>query len=348
MQVDIVRLQQLVEDGFLTCRPHPTADLVIWNYTARCQYERYWTPETMMCRGLITKIDGTIVARPFKKFFNLEEYQGELPLEPFTVTTKMDGSLGILYFVDGKPYLATRGSFTGWHAERANAILQRRYQGFRFLPQCTYLFEIIFPENRIVIDYGDMEDLVLLTVIHTELDEEFDIRSPWLINGWPFPVVQRYDGITDIAALRELEEANKEGFVIRFESGLRLKLKFAEYKRLHSILTGTSTKTIWEALAIGASLADLFSRVPDEFAGWAHKVAGELTEAKNAWVSKALDEYAKMPKSTDRKTFALEAVKSPMRAALFALLDGKPIDEMAWKAVKPEFARPFRIDVDTI
>lgn len=27
----------------------------------------------------------------------------------------------------------------------------------------TVLFEIIYPENRIVVDYGEMEDLVLLT-----------------------------------------------------------------------------------------------------------------------------------------------------------------------------------------
>src|SRR5690242_15452026 len=103
--VDITKLWALADAGYLTMRPHPTANLAIWNYTPRCQFERYWTPEMLMCRGLITTPDGEIVARPFPKFFNLDEHQGDLPLEPFTVTAKMDGSLGILYWLDGKPQI---------------------------------------------------------------------------------------------------------------------------------------------------------------------------------------------------------------------------------------------------
>lgn len=53
------------------------------------------------------------VARPFPKFFNLDEAiaNGEqLPAEAFEVTEKLDGSLGILYWLDGEPRLATRGT----------------------------------------------------------------------------------------------------------------------------------------------------------------------------------------------------------------------------------------------
>ncbi len=93
MQVNIEVLQQLVKDGYLTARPHPTADLLIWNYTPKTQYERYWTPETLLCRRLITHSNGTVLARAFKKFFNYEEITEPIPLELFTVTEKMDGSL---------------------------------------------------------------------------------------------------------------------------------------------------------------------------------------------------------------------------------------------------------------
>ena len=238
MNVDISLLNALVEQKYLTVQHHSTADLLIYNYTTKTQAERYWTPETMMCRGLITKPDGTLVARPFPKFFNLEEHPGDLPIEPFQVFEKLDGSLGILFFVDGKPYLATRGSFTSDQAIRGNVILER-YQDVMFDPEFTYLFEIIYADNRIVVDYGDREDLVLLAAIHTESGEELDISE----HQWPFPVATRYDGITDLSALRDREEANREGFVIRFAGGTRVKVKFAEYVRLHRLVTGVNAKT---------------------------------------------------------------------------------------------------------
>lgn len=345
-QVDVEALQRLVIDGYLTARPHPTEDLVIYNYTPRCQFDRYWTPETMMCRGLITKVDGTIVARPFGKFFNVEEHQGAIPLESFKVTEKMDGSLGILYFVDGKPCIATRGSFTSDQAIRANEILQRRYSTFSFMPYYTYLFEIIFPENRIVVDYGDMEDLVLLTVIFTETGEEEDIFDRHWIKMWPFPLVKQYDGITDLAMLREREEVNQEGFVIRFESGLRLKMKFAEYVRLHRLLTGINAKTIWELLHYNQPFDDMLSRVPDEFYAW-------VTHTRDSLISqfKAIEEggrqvYMQVKDLPTRKEQAAIVTKTPYSAVAFRMLDDKDYAELIWKQIRPVAERPFREDID--
>ena len=137
-RVDRATLDSLVEQHYLSVQKHPTSDLLIYNYTPRCQYERYWTPETLMCRGLIVRSDGTIVARPFNKFFNYEEHvqlNQPVPLEPFKVTEKLDGSLGILYFADDQlPYIATRGSFVSQQAQKANAILQAKYKEFPFTP----------------------------------------------------------------------------------------------------------------------------------------------------------------------------------------------------------------------
>jgi len=41
-----------------------------------------------------------------------------------------------------------------------------------------------------------------------------------LKDTWPFPLVKRFDGISDIAQLRKVEQENAEGFVVRFESSL--------------------------------------------------------------------------------------------------------------------------------
>src|SRR4051812_16526347 len=111
---DREHLDAMVADGWLRAQRHPDADLWIYNYTPQTQYENHWTPETLACRGLILDVDGDVVARPFPKFFNWGTPQAEgLPLhEPFVVTEKFDGSLGILYMLDGQTFIASRGSFT--------------------------------------------------------------------------------------------------------------------------------------------------------------------------------------------------------------------------------------------
>lgn len=344
MRVDIEVLQQLVKDGYLTARPHPTADLLIWNYTPKTQYERYWMPETLLCRGLITHTDGTVVARAFEKFFNYEEITEPLPLEPFTVTEKMDGSLGILFMLDGKPQIATRGSFTSEQAIRANHILQERYSDFHFQPDCTYLFEIVYPENRIVVDYGTQEDLILLAVIMTETGAELDIHSDALKDTWPFPLVRRFDGISDIAELRKVEQENAEGFVIRFESGLRVKMKFAEYVRLHHIITHVNARIIWDLLRTNQPLEPLLERVPDEFYTWVKRTREDLLQQFTAIEMHANGVVHRVEHLPTRKEQAMIVTKEKYPGIVFAMLDKKNHQEMIWKLLYPEAARPFVVD----
>ncbi|HET8844790.1 MAG TPA: T4 RnlA family RNA ligase [Ktedonobacteraceae bacterium] len=316
-------------------------DLVIYNYTVKTQFERYWTPETLMCRGLIMTSSGMVVSRPFSKFFNVDEYQASLPLEPFTVTMKMDGSLGVLYFIGNIPYIATRGSFTSKQAEQANRLL-RCYQDFPFQKEYTYLFEIIYPDNRIVVDYGDREDLVLLAVIHTETGKEIDIQAA----SWPFPIVRQYNGIADIAQLRQITEENAEGFVIRFESGLRLKLKFTEYVRLHRIMTQVNAKVIWERLRFNLPLEDLLSRVPDEFYAWIKSTRDSLLTQFKTIEEEGKKVYEQVKNLPTRKEQAAIVKQTSNPAIVFSMLDGKDYADVIWKQLCPQAERPFRDDID--
>jgi len=156
--IDIAAFREREAQGLITARAHPSEDLIIWNYTPQCQYAGAWDEVTLQARGLITKSDGTIVARAFRKFFNYEQHHGDLPLEPFKVTEKLDGSLGILFFINDTPQIATRGSFTSDQALRATKILHERYKDFfphlLATSHYTYLFEIVYPGNRVVVDYG--------------------------------------------------------------------------------------------------------------------------------------------------------------------------------------------------
>lgn len=347
-KIDLEAFREREAQGLITCRSHPHFDLLIWNYTPKCQWERAWDEVTMQARGLITKPDGTIIALPFKKFFNIDEHIGEIPLEPFKVTEKMDGSLAISYVVDGEVYLATRGSFTSEQAIRATQILHSHYSGFTSFmvhkAYYTYLFEVIYPANRVVVDYGDMEDLVLLAIINRTTGQEYNIHDAIFANLWPFPVVRWYDGIKDIAELKKLEEANKEGFVLHFESGLRLKAKFEEYKRLHKLLTQINAKVIWELLKNNQPFDDLLNRVPDEFYQWVQNTRDSLIAQFREIEEASKQVYEQVKNLQTRKEQAMLVTKMPYAAVVFKMLDNRDYAEVIWKQIKPMAEKPFRED----
>lgn len=331
-------LQQMISERLVSVQKHPEADLFIHNYSPRVQYERLWNEVTLSCRGLILDVDGNFVARPFGKFFNLEEHTPEqIPQLAFDVFDKLDGSLGILYWLNDKPYLATRGSFTSEQAIHGTDILHSKYSHTfdRLDRNKTYLFEIIYPSNRIVVDYGQTDDIFLLTAIDNEtgLDESLpDIG---------FPTVKQYDGINELQQLKALEENNKEGFVVRFNNGFRVKMKFAEYVRLHRIVTGVSNIAIWEYLADGKPFDELLERVPDEFFAWVkhtqHTLTGQYAEIEKLCKSVFKD-------FGGRKETALYFQQQKYPSVLFSMLDGKPYEKVIWKIIRPKFSKPFKTE----
>jgi RNA ligase len=349
---DVDALDRLVADGFVAMKRHPNAPLRLYDYTARTQYEGMWTPETMLARGLIVHDDGRLWARPFPKFRNVGEHDpDELPLhETFHVFDKLDGSLGILYAhpVTGAPAIATRGSFASEQALHATEVFLSRYAGAVWPVPAgeTWLFEIIYPSNRIVVDYGGMDDLVLLARI--EIAEGRDLP---IDDVWPGPVVTRHEGFADLMTLARVGDGqggeDAEGFVVRFESGLRVKVKFEDYVRLHRLVTGVSTKTVWEHLSAGLPLDEMLDRVPDEFHRWLQDTIATLTaqfaaiedECRAVMADRRVDRE-------DRKATAALFVPHPHRAVLFAMLDAKRYDHLIWRTLKPEFAKPFATDPD--
>lgn len=189
------QLNQLIADNYINVNKHPTADLYIYNYTAKAQYDSVWNEWTLACRGLILDGDFKIVARPFQKFFNLGEHENQvIPNESFEVFEKMDGYLGILYWLDNKPHIATRGSFASEQALVATEMLHTQYADVISLLEKskTYLFEIIYPENRIVLDYVNERKLVLLAIVDTEIGVEIPLENIG------FEMINRYDGLNDL------------------------------------------------------------------------------------------------------------------------------------------------------
>lgn len=360
--LDIELLNEMTATGYVNVGEHESGRYFIYNYSHAAQYDRVWNDVTLTCRGLIVAADGRVLARPFAKFFNMDEHSRSDVRwrKPFVVNEKMDGSLGILWYDDlHQPNIATRGSFHSEQAEFATGFIQARFDhlGVQRRDGDTHLFEIIYPRNRIVVDYGGRVDLVYLASIDIETGRDVDAPE-WVWSRAPqLDVRVKHPRDLKAAALERglaVDDGNNEGFVLTFDVGKnkphwRVKVKLDEYVRLHRILTNTSTKTIWQHLSEGHPLEELLDAVPDEFYTWVHQVVDELHAAYDKINDQAHAEYTEILNKLDhtpgvhvtRKDFAALALQSEYKDLLFSLLDGKSLGPSIWKRIKPEYSKPF-------
>lgn len=350
LKVDWNVLNNYIEENLIIANKHPEYDIWILNYSPKAQSKKFWDEYTLSCRGMVVDSVGNILARPFQKFKNYEEHDpSEIDLtQDFDIFEKMDGSLIIIFYYEPRMtwIVATRGSFISEQSIEARKMLD--VSVFDKLSKIdTYLFEILYPENRIVVDYGKRRELVLLGRIQTETGFELYYKDlvTWY-SKW-FTVVKRYNikNIQNLNELKAIEEDNKEGFVIRFFNGFRIKVKFTEYIRLHGILTNVSNLTVWEHLRDNYEFDELLDRVPDEFYDWLKKTANKLQLEFNEIERLSLLEFVRIyhvNEITNRAQFAEHAKPSEYRAVLFKLYDKKPYANIVWKSIRPIFSKPFK------
>jgi RNA ligase len=349
--VDVDLLHEMVARGFVSAQWHPKRRLRIFNYTAACQFAGEWNEATLLCRGLVVDPDaGVVLARPFAKFFNYGQPGAPAldPTAPATVYDKLDGSLGILYPSEGGWAVATRGSFASDQALHASAVLASRYPSFVPPAGRTVLFEIIYPGNRIVVDYRDQDDLVLLGSVDIATGVS---AGPKSVPSWPGPVVERFGYATLAEALAAPARSNREGLVVHVPGrDVRVKIKYDEYVQLHRIVTGLSTRTVWEHLAAHRPVDDLLEVLPEEFHDWVRSVAASLQDEVSRLTDQVETAYLSivddLPEGFSRKDFALHAAAHPERACLFLRLDGRSYVDLLWPRVKPEVAPSMRSGAD--
>jgi RNA ligase len=241
-----------------------------------------------------------------------------------------------MFKYNGEVICATRGSFASDQAVWMSKFAKEyNYQDI-IVDKFTYLFEIIYPENRIVVNYGDQERLVLLGIIKTESGEElpYDDIS---FDGWD--IVNKYDGIRDYSELKSKIENNAEGFVVRFSNGDRMKIKGEEYLRLHKVMTNLSTIAVWEVLSNGSNMDDLLKDVPDEFYSKIKDYEKSLIVQFNQLEEEYQNHFDSIRGLGIRKFFAQSALMFQHPSILFAMLDGKDISPIIWKIIRPEFKK---------
>jgi RNA ligase len=352
MKYNLEVLEEYIDKGLVVKQNHPTLPLSIYNYSRTTQYDGMWDDITLNCRGLVLDLEGNVIAKPFPKFFNYEEHKPEdIPNENFEVYEKMDGSLGIIFHYEGEWLIATRGSFTSEQAIKGKEMLDKLNKS-ALIPGYTYLAEIIYPENRIVVDYGDEEKLVVLGAYNNETGKEVEVGE--MVNeGWEVVMMYKTWG-EDWETLKKEISKDNEGYVIRFSSGMRMKIKGDEYVRLHKILTNFSSKDIWELLKNGEALEPFLERVPDEFDDWVKRTAMNLRYSFHSIDERAgkyhdgfrYGKFNDKEVEPTKKEFAEYVKQFPVElaAVMFKIWDKRPYDYIIWNMIKPMHQKPFRND----
>jgi RNA ligase len=297
--------------------------LSIFHYSNRCVYDLLWTPSSLMARGLILdRAARRIVATPFPKFFNFSEPGVTQPIptdEPFETFEKLDGSLGIVFHHAGQWKVTTKGAFGTPQALWAESRLAGlNLDALR--PGDTYLFEIVSKENRIVVAYP-FEELVLLggysedgrEFVRTELETLADHL------GCRIAAAHRFADFDELFAAAGSLGRLSEGFVVRFERGLRLKLKGAEYCRIHRLVSRVTPLGLYEMLEAGDDPETVRRMIPEEFLEDFDRIL-ELLRRRLAEVTEAVEAaFEKTRHLSDRDIgLALSTMDELSRMFLFS------------------------------
>lgn len=334
---ELDKLNRYVEDKLVYARRHDTLPLTVYKYTEMATYQNIWDEVTMRTRGLVLHDDGTVVARSFDKFFNYSQLE-RLDLsvdveEDGFIMNKMDGSLGIVFKFEGEWHVATQGSFGSDQAIHATNLFRDRYADTEINDDVTLLVEIIYPWNRIVANYGEMDDLVLLAGMSHQgawiHPDEVDYAGP--------KVPMTRGSIMD--ALNSPDPGDlTEGFVIRTDSGDMVKLKFPSYIAAHHARFSITELSVWRNLSDG-SFEENMLVIPDEFHEEVRALETLIVSRFNELDATVNELGSSVPVTDSRKDRAIwvnENVSGSLRGLVMSrFVAERNIDDAIWKEIRP-------------
>jgi len=343
---DIERLKQHAQHNHVYVIQSPKyPDVVMLHYMDAVQYDNLWTTFNRMCRGLILDMKNKhVLAWPFDKFFNL----GQMPetkydkletLGHFDTSEKLDGSM-IIMFRDpntDKLTFTTKGSLDSEHGQYVNAL--EFPTGFwliasKYMESGTLIFELISKRFQIVVDYnkkGYEEGLYLIGYrdhISGRLAGFNEVGK--IANDLGVNTFQRYqfDSLDRLLEVTDALPVLEEGFVLRFEDDLMVKVKGKAYLAAHRFISHLSDRNILEAVAEGTA-ANLATLAPEEYRQDVLDKIDHFNKRVTELEHTCYNLYSQAPKDAPRKDFAFWVnvnVPSHFKGFMFQLLDQKPVN----------------------
>lgn len=190
------------------------------------------------CRGIVFGKDGSVISRPFHKFFNMGEKSETNSLYAdcsWQAMEKLDGSMIRPIPIENGYRLGSKMGVTGVALAAEIFVAQNpEYDAFiraMIAQNLTPIFEWCSQSNRIVVLYPS-DRLVLTAIRHNVTGEYVRVDVPVAIDE------ARVYPMTTIEEVREYLETNDEGFegfVLRSPEGHMLKAKGDWYLQLHKV-----------------------------------------------------------------------------------------------------------------
>jgi hypothetical protein len=300
--MDFETLQEYERNGLIKSRKHETLNLYIWNYTDHTMFKNKWDDVTLACRSLVTDESGNIVARAFHKFANYNKSMITSLSDEYVVYKKYDGSLILVFWYNNEWIIASKGSFHSLHVALAKALLKTDYMDC----EVTYVFELIHPSTRVIVNYYSTSELILLTSYRGD-SEDPDVELPGYKKAETIEK-QTFD------LLKGKNVPNEEGYVVRFADGTRIKIKFESYLYLHKMKSKITKYDLGDLYAQGLTLEQAIDNVPDEF----------HSELETIWkkfddLDKHIQDLFKKHYNEDKKAFVMSVKNNPYATILIRM-----------------------------
>jgi hypothetical protein len=218
----------------------------------------------------------------------------------------------------------------------------------------TVIFEIITPNNRIVLQYNEV-DFVFIGLIdkkHKVLygPNHLDIVAD--VYGLKRPKKYDFKSLSDVAAIVK-EWRDKEGVVISYNNGQnKVKVKADRYNFLHRILTGirSNSDILDKFFELGyPSYSDFYKYYETEFD---YEIAEDLKESlsdvvyayfsfylNHCGITLFIDEISLTETRKDKALKIIEKYgdKPLLKSLAFNTLDNKPVDNKLVRKIMEQF-----------
>ena len=312
------------------------------------------------CRGLIFNQDGSIISRPYNKFFNVGEKE-ETQLnkvnlyEPHIVLEKLDGSMIRPIPTPEGFRLATKAGVTDV-AMNAEVFIADKPQYSAFISAMfdggmTPLFEWVSRKNRVVVDYP--EDNLILTGIRNTTKGVYLLYENMveLAEYWNIPIVKAVNGLAVqdinlfVKQVREWE--SDEGVVIRFNSGQMVKIKADDYVLRHKSKDSISQEKNVLQTILEDAVDDLVPLLTPDDADRLQRFQNAFWAGLEDVCTDIHDLYKQIDKGQDQKEFATLAVPSVLpqyQPFMYKLRKGFPVRDLVIEQIRKSLGSQPKID----
>lgn len=356
MKLDKEKIERHLEAGWIR-KAQNEEGLMQFDYTKVCTYENKWDETTSICRGIILDKDYNIVCPCMPKFFNFSQYSPEKQKEialrkDFYSTKKYDGTLTFLYFYNDKLHINSKCSFDSFVTKEAWNIVKNTNLDTKFrklynnLGKMVLICETISPETKILVDYGETRELVLLTSYkyNEDINEWKEIDYDTLISiskDLDLHLTERTKmSFEELINWQKTHDFTEEGFVVVYSDGLRVKFKSNDYlrvaavkeyldeKHLIGVAIENSDKDYYEALI------NRIKDLPDELQKEALEIAKNIQNKFYNLYQKIDLEYQETKDNTDKEIGLNKNLN--YKTEIFLLRKDKNINKNILKRIESE------------